>query len=664
MIRKTFTHLLIALAFISAIVVSCKKEEKITPPAQKSTIITVKDSLMGGGGVRLFGLVTPDAQITDYGFEYGEDSLFVKTTKISLGTTVKANFYTDILAGLITGHKYFFRAYENLAGTEKRGFTLSFLSQGSKPIIITRVSPATAGMGDTVTIHGKYFDVKKTNVYFDMSQAARLSISDSVITCVIPYLPQRYNNGLSLKDTDNNRYTSTTYQLAAPIITSFSDKKFIGDTVTIIGDHFDRVVNFATEVDFGTVKARIILTSKNKMVVVVPTIYNAPVSIKVVGQFQSTTAVSQFVLAAPVITQISPSANTLDFLTISGNNFFPDSQYDYNQVFVNGVKADIYTATRTSIKIRIPEAPYPNRTASISVKVLGQTVNYSGTVNITDKWLMIANNLPFASPFVNGSFVVNNVAYYLAPVGGRGDFYVYKYDAASNTWSQYQQLTQLGGNVQGVRVVNSKAYIYSAASGGSFWQYDPASKQLVAAAAFPGGARNVPTMFSVGSIVYMGFGVDVGAFNDFYAYNTLTNTWKPVSSFNSPYFDGVTGSFVSGTKGYIVFRTYNGNWLEQYDTQTDSWTAKAPVVNAYNMAIGFTLNSMGYICGVSADNYSNNCFQYNPTTDTWTQKPIVGVGRYNAARSAFTLGSKSYLITTESNGTAATLYSADWVDLQ
>ncbi|MGZ3874377.1 MAG: hypothetical protein ACXVJD_15755 [Mucilaginibacter sp.] len=73
---------------------------------------------------------------------------------------------------------------------------------------------------------------------------------------------------------------------------------------------------------------------------------------------------------------------------------------------------------------------------------------------------------------------------------------------------------------------------------------------------------------------------------------------------------------------------------------------------------------MGYVCGVSADNYSNNCFQYNPATDTWTQKPKVGSGKYNAARSTFTLGSKSYVITVNTNGTAATLYRADWADIQ
>jgi hypothetical protein len=658
-----FTFYFLLLSFvISVTVLSCKKEQKVDP-IPKPTIVTLKDSLMEGGGVRLFGSLIPDAQITDYGFEYGEDSLFVKSTKISLGIKVTANFFTDILQGLKSGHKYFFRAFESLNGAEKQGAVLSFISQGSKPILITRITPATADMGDTITIHGKYFDIKKTAVYFDAYKASGISITDSVITCIIPYMNQRYSNNLTLKDGDSTRSTYHNYQLSTPIITSFTNKKFIGDTVEIIGNHFDRVGNFTTEVDFGTVKAQIIGTSKNKMTVIVPTIYNTPVPITVVAQFQSVTSTSLFSLASPAISQVPANANTLDYLVINGNNFFPSAQYDYNKVFVNGVKADIFTATRNSIKIRIPEAPYPTRTASISVNVLGQTINYSGSVNITDKWLMMANNLPFASP-VNCTFVINNEAYTLASLGGIGSIYVFKFDAKSNTWSQYQELAALNGNIQGVTVVNSKAYIYSAAANGTFWQYDPASKQLTAKTQFPGAARNVPTLFSVGTTVYMGFGVDVGAFNDFFAYNTQTNSWKKISGFNSPYFDGVAGSFVIGAKGYIVYKTYNGNWLEQYDPQTDTWTAKTPLVNTFGTASCFTLNNMGYVCGVTTDNYSNNCFQYNPITDTWTKKAQVGFGSYISTKSSFGLGSKGYVLTVNTNGTATTLYSALVNDIQ
>jgi len=613
---------------------------------------------MDGGGVRLFGKITTDAQITDYGFEYGEDSLLVNNTRLSLGSTVAANFHADILLGLVSGHKYFFKAYETLSGVEKYGKTLSFLSQGSKPMIISRVTPATAGMGDTITIHGKYFDPKKTGVYFDNTQAQVLQMTDSVAVCIIPYLPAKYNNGLILKD--EGRYTYQNFILAAPVITSFTDRKFIGDTVQINGDNFDKVANFATEVDFGTAKATIVSTSRKKILAVVPTIYSSTVNIKVAAQFQSVTSSTAFTLAAPTITQIPASATTLSDIIIKGNYFFPLKDYDYNQVFVNGVKADIFAADKNSIKFRVPEAPYPNRKATIAVNVLGQTVNYTGTLNITDKWLMMGQNLPFANPFKNCAFVVNNQAYCMAYANGTRQISVFKYDAAANTWALYQQLPQLNSNCQGTAVVGGKVYMYSVTTTtGSFWQYDPALKRLTAEAAFPGPPRNVPAIFAIGNSVYMGFGTDVGGFLDFYAYNTQTNTWKKAAGISSNEFDGIAGYFSAAGKGYIVYQTYDGNALQEYDPQTDTWTAKARLAGGYGRAIGFSLNNMGYVFGVTVDNYSNNCFQYNPKTNTWTQKDKVGFGTHVNASFAFSMGTQAYAGWVNNDGTATTVYSAE-----
>jgi hypothetical protein len=635
---------------------ACKKDHS-PAPVKVADITTVKDSLMDGGGVRLFGKLVLNDQITDYGFEFGDDSLLQTHTTISLGKTAQATFTTDILEGLTYGHKYFFRAYEIISATEKDGQILSFVSQGSKPIIITGTTPVSAGMGDTITVHGKYFDVKKSNVFFDMTPATTLSITDSTIVCVIPFLSMKYNNGLTVADNDNSRSTYRNFSLAAPVITSFTDKKFIGDTVEIDGDNFDKIANPYTEVDFGTTKVQIISMSRKKLLVIVPTLYNTPVSIKVVAQFQSTISSSQFSLAAPTITGVPSSAGTLSFITITGKNFFPSFEYDYNQVLVNGVKANLFAADAHSIKLQVPEAPYPSRKATISVNVLGQTVNYTGTLSITDKWLMMGYNLPFVSYVLNQAFVINNQAYCLS----QGN-YVYKYDETSNTWAQYQQLSS-SYFIAALTVVGSKAYFYDSSTN-SMLQYDPAAKQITPEAAFPGLARTEPAMFSINNIVYMGLGANVGIYSDFYSYNPATNTWKKQSNIgNDPEYDSITGFFVIGTKGYVFYSASSGNSMQMYDPQTDTWTKKASFP-AMGVATGFVLNNKGYACGATVDNYTDNCFQYDPTSDTWTQKASVGFQTHVNISFSFVLGTNAYMCVTDVNRTTSIIYRAAASDLQ
>ncbi len=659
--KKSALLLWLIVLVICSYFAACKKDQKQQPLPANAAIVTVKDSLMDGGGVRLFGRLVVNTQISGYGFEYGTDSLFAQFTTLNAGKTpTTSNFNGDILVGLTMGTKYFYRAFKIENGVETDGKVLSFVSQGNKPLMITSISPSSAGMGDTIVIHGKYFDPVKTGVTFDLTQSKIISINDSLITCVIPYFPQLYNYGLALRDNDNTRYLYVHFYLAAPVITSFTTKKFIGDTVQIIGNNFDKIVNFNTEVDFGTVKTTIIATSKTKMTVVVPTIYSSTAAIRLSGQFQTTTASTPFTLAAPTIATVPASSATFSTITITGNNFFPSQYYDYDQVFINGNKANILSADRHSIQLQVPQGPYSTRNASVSVNVLGQTVNYNGYLNITDPWLMISSGLPFGTHDTNSAFVINNHAYCLAGAGGIGDLFIYSFDPSTNTWTQLQSASQLGGSALGVTVSGTKAYIYTNTG---FWQYDPASQSITSLAPFIGPGRNVPTMFAIGGSVYLGFGRDVGAVLDFYAYNTSTNVWKQVSGIVDPNFLGVAGFFTIGTKGYAVYTKYNGNALQEYDPVADTWTAKADLP-AYGTAIGFSFNGKGYVCGVSADNLTGNCFQYDPVANAWAVKGNVGFTRTDAPRFAFTVGSNSYFGVTDSYQVSTTIYSASNSSIQ
>ncbi|HWD86806.1 MAG TPA: IPT/TIG domain-containing protein [Mucilaginibacter sp.] len=656
-------HLIIP--FIALLILfSCKKQDAIKPGGKTpQNIVTVKDSLMDGGGVRLFGQLILNDQITDYGFEYGTDTSISVPIKLSLGTNTKANFSADIIDGLVFGTKYYFRAYEILNGKKITGDILVFRSAGGIPIIVTSIQPAAACMLDTLTLHGKHFDPKKTGVYFGNTPSKIVSISDSVIVCVIPNMNEPFYNSFVVRDDDNLRSAYEKFNFPAPVITSFTNQKSAGDTVEIDGNNFDQAVNYMTEVDFGIAKGQIVSTSKTKIRVIVPTFYYGSVSIKVVSQQQSVTSATPFSIAPPQITGVPASATILSLITITGKHFSPIYNYDYDQVFVNGVKADIYGGDVNSISIRVPDIPYPNRTATISVSVFGQTATYNGTISVTDKFVMAANGIPFVAPLGYSAFVAGGQAYCLGiPNGnGTGGAYVYKFNPANYTWTQGPVLPGLNASSSSLVCNGSRVFIYSygADHTGKFWEYIPATQQLIARAAFPGEVRTQTTMFYIGNTVYLGFGWNTHGYQDFYAYDTQADTWKKVSGVTANDFGGQTLSyFTIGNNGYIIYQSAGGVCsVWQYNAASDTWTQKSSLPLVTFMCTNFVTNGYGYL-------FANSLYyKYDPVADAWTKGTSVGSNTFAAIITTpefgFTLGSKSYFGLTDSNSQSTYLYFAN-----
>src|ERR1051326_6912607 len=88
--------------------------------------------------------------------------------------------------------------------------------------------------------------------------------------------------------------------------------------------------------------------------------------------------------------------------------------------------------------------------------------------------------------------------------------------------------------------------------------------------------------------------------------------------------------------------TYYKDWW-QYNPATDTWTQKADFGflvggTARNRAIGLSINGKGYVgTGWDGTNYLQKWYEYDPGSNAWTQKTdFPGGARYSA--SAFTVG--------------------------
>ena len=129
----------------------------------------------------------------------------------------------------------------------------------------------------------------------------------------------------------------------------------------------------------------------------------------------------------------------------------------------------------------------------------------------------------------------------------------------------------------------------------------------------------------------------------------LIGNWVRVSDF-----DGLARSeascFSIGNKGYLVCG-YDGSKsdarlsdLWEYDMTTDAWTQKASFPGtARNSATAFAIDGKGYMgTGYDGLNYLSDFWEYDPTSNTWSQKAdFPGSARYDAV--AFGVSGKGYI---------------------
>lgn len=178
---------------------------------------------------------------------------------------------------------------------------------------------------------------------------------------------------------------------------------------------------------------------------------------------------------------------------------------------------------------------------------------------------------------------------------------------------------------------------------------------------FSGGLRRSAVAFSIGQKGYVGTGWDEkGDFsNDFWEYEPERGVWTQRADFPGGLRESAVG-FSIDEKGYILTgQTYDENlqgWLYkkdfwEYDPATDTWTQKADFRGEERQnAVGFSIDGKGYVgTGFVFDEArggkwrsKKDFWEYDPQADSWTQKADFGGGfRRNAV--SFTIDGKAYV---------------------
>lgn len=256
------------------------------------------------------------------------------------------------------------------------------------------------------------------------------------------------------------------------------------------------------------------------------------------------------------------------------------------------------------------------------------------------------------------SFAINGKGYIFMGSMGASLKDVWEYDPVANTWTQKLDFPGAGRAQAVTFTIGNKGYMVCGIDVGSpstvfseVWEYDPSIDTWTKKANFPGTPRCASVGFSIGNKGYMGTGnVNPGVLNDFWEYDPSIDTWTQKPNFPGSARWGATGFAVNG-KGYIGVGVkipappVQSDFYE-YDPATNTWKAIAnfPGTSSTGYELtGFSICTRGYIATgwTAVQPFSNQCWEYNPTTNAWTQMANIPIARIRD--NSFVINDKAYV---------------------
>lgn len=188
------------------------------------------------------------------------------------------------------------------------------------------------------------------------------------------------------------------------------------------------------------------------------------------------------------------------------------------------------------------------------------------------------------------------------------------------------------------------------------WQYDASTDLWTQKANLPGSVRRDAIGLAAGNRVFVGLGIDSAeAFNgntlsDFWEYLPATNTWTSRSAFPGAGGAGIyfATAFSIDNKVFVCCgKIGSDNYSDEvweYKPSSDTWIQHQPFPGGDRYQLcSFVVNNVAYI-GLGADynTYRKDIWEYHPSDDTWTQK-TNHPGGVRGSATTFTLGERGFV---------------------
>jgi len=631
-------------AFSGILLLTCKKDDPKTPVDPKVSMpdlfLTEASTSKDNGLILKLKVNRVPDSIMSYGFYISKDSTFrsqLAFTKIvnpsqplELGTLM-----FDVDYGLATDSTYYVIPYIAKQNFTRQTYNVkSFIWHGDRPIVIDSLYPLRAIMGDTLTLKGQRFAGRHSIVKFGDRIARLVSLNDSIIRIVVPNDLKEMNPLVVLQGNGRIDTLSRHFMLKAPEVLKFTNTGTFRDTIIVTGKNFGRFSG-SNVVKFGNVLAKIVNFSETQLKAIVPDdIETSRTALTVAAQLQEVTATSQFLVRKPELILVPRNGTSYDEVVVKGKYFHPI--LSKNKVLFDGNVATITGGNVTELKMRIPFAPYPNRTAAVALKMLDYEVNYPLDLQLKEKWILINYNKPFRGYSNSNAFVLDGIPYIISTTADYTNpkMYLWKFNNASLSWDRLDFPFALR-QVPLVTTVGGKAYVYvGGAALNTFWQYDPKENQWTKKAEYPSKARFGATIFTVGGDVYIGMGRDDTGFyqvpdNSFYKYDPITDAWSKETDYPTEFGNGERlrpSSFVIKGKVYIACGSTSTGMTQFYSYQPSnkSWQKLANFPHPRYGTTSFSYDNFGFIAAgvtMGGSGYDNDCFRYNVLLDRWEALP-------------------------------------------
>jgi Zn-dependent metalloprotease/alpha-tubulin suppressor-like RCC1 family protein len=404
---------------------------------------------------------------------------------------------------------------------------------------------------------------------------------------------------------------------------------------------------------------------------------------------------SQTVTKTVVVTTssgtITASASSMNICQGSSTTLSAYGAYSYywtpggfsgNQIFVSPTSTTTYTVTgynslgclvgSTQIVINVNAIPDVNASLSSSPICAGNSTTISANGAIAYNWQpgnLIGSAITVA-PIVTTIYTVTGTT---NACSSQTTLTVVVEDTTqTNSWTLKTNTSSLAKyNAVGFEL-NGKAYFgtgFNSSSNPSndFWAYDPLTNTWMQKANYPGGVRANAIGFSINGKGYLGTGQDVNYIptSDFWEYDPITNLWSQKANLPDSGGRYAAVAFSINGKGYVItgstrqyipscscYSTYSfdfTNKVYEYDPVTNTWTQKNSFPGGLrNHAVGLCINNKGYVGTGEYISYYKDFWEYDPITDQWAQKASVpGLSRRGAI--GFGIGNKGYLGYGETN---------------
>lgn len=186
---------------------------------------------------------------------------------------------------------------------------------------------------------------------------------------------------------------------------------------------------------------------------------------------------------------------------------------------------------------------------------------------------------------------------------------------------------------------------------------------------FPGAARGRSISFGIGNYGYYGCGNQTGGSpetTDMWQYDPANDTWTQIADY--PIGTQAPEAFVLNGEGYVGSGWGGGyssaSWYK-YVPSSNTWIAIAPLpVNTVHDAGMFQVNGKGYVVGGAypySTNNNNTLYEYDPGTNTWSQK--ANFPYYRRVPAAFSGGGNGFAGLGQAAGTNANAYDLYMYDV-